>query len=71
MALPITADEGDANIDWTSQKAVSMPNPYRTDKVNAVAHSVLPSAAQLATIGIDISDNTKRDHYFRFVAFTD
>jgi len=68
---PITADEPDVNIDWTNQAGTSMPSPYLSSHINAVSKAILPSAEQLAKIGIDISTTTKRDHYFRFVAFTD
>jgi len=64
---PITADEPDPNIAWTSQKGSGDPYPYSTDVGNPVDEELLPSAQELAKIGIDISTAEKKAQYFRFV----
>lgn len=71
MPQPITADEGDANLDWVNQKGTTMPSPYPSTKLNAVSTAQMPTAAQMAQIGVDISTVAKLKAYYRFVGFTD
>lgn len=71
MPQPITSDEGDANLTWNSQAGVSMPSTYLATTLNSVAQAQMPTAAEMAKIGVDIGDSTKLKAFYRQVAFTD
>jgi len=68
---PITADETDPHLDWTAQKTVPMPYPYRTDYANAVPRNKMPDVNALKAFGVDLSDPAMFNHHFRFVRIVD